>query len=409
MNSKFLHDQYRNWIYPRPILDMKAAISSAGYLEIGDPKYYWPLMWLDSGRVDRKLDILCAGCGSNQAAYYACQNPEWNVLGIDVSESSLSHQQSLKERHGLSNLELRLLDLTQVDQLGRSFDFITCTGVLHHLHDPDEGLKSLANVLRPDGILNMMLYGKYLRAGVYPLQEAFRLLRLEQTSNDIDLIRDVLDSLPRDHPVRRYMHNANDLHYDAGIVDTFLNPIDQAYSVKDIYSFTRRGGLEFLNWCEPAEYSLRAQVPVDHPLWSKLGALSSEDAAHVCDLLLQSRGTHRWLAAHPAHVNSLKIPFESDSLFNFTFRLSPNTLMKRDVDFSSSDFIECTRGNLSYKLPIFLFHLIEHLDTSSSLRSILESGVLAPCMNENSKMIVAQTLRDLYEMGHVQIYMPFQH
>jgi SAM-dependent methyltransferase len=403
-----MREQYRHWVYPKPISDMRKAISSGGFMEIGDPTYYWPLMWSDSRRVDSQLNVLCAGCGSNQAAYYACMNPNWNVLGIDVSDSSLSHQQSLKDRHALSNLELLEIDLTEIAQTGRNFDFITCTGVLHHLHDPDKGLQALASVLRPDGILNIMVYGKHLRMGVYPLQEAFRLMRLEQTSTDVSLIKAVLQSLPQDHPVNRYIHNSNDLNYDAGIVDTFLNPVDQAYSVKEIFSFTRRSGLEFLNWCEPAEYSLRAQIPEDHPLWSRLGELSSEQAAHVCDLLLQSRGTHRWMAAHPDYVAKARIPFDSDALFAYTFRMSPGSNINIDHDSLVADYLRCSRGNLHFKLPRFLHQLIEQMDVSISIRSAMESVVTSTSEIIALKILVSQSLRDLYEMGHVQIFMPNQ-
>lgn len=231
-------------------------------------------------------------------------------------------------------------------------------------------------------------------------------MRLEQTSRDISLIKDVLQSLPQDHPVCRYINNSNDLNYDAGIVDTFLNPVDQAYSVKDIFSFTRRAGLEFLSWCEPAEYSLRAQIPEDHPLWSRLGDLSTEGAAHVCDLLLQSRGTHRWLAAHPDYVARTSIPFASDALFDYTFRLSPGSNIQTASESSSSDSVQCSRGNLHFKLPRTLFHLIERMDLSQSIRASIESSGLSAAGVNSLKVVVSQTLRELYEMGHVQIFMP---
>lgn len=408
MNAERLLEQYRHWIYPLPVEDMRRAISSREYLEIGDPTYYWPLMWSDSRRVDTPLDVLCAGCGSNQAAYYACQNPHWNVVGIDVSDSSLAHQRRLKDLHSLSNLELLQIDLTQVAQLRKNFDFITCTGVLHHLKDPDQGLNALASVLRPDGVLNIMVYGKHLRMGVYPLQEAFRLMRLEQTSGDVSLIKDVLQSLPHDHPVNRYVRHSNDLNYDAGIVDTFLNPVDQAYSVEDIYAFTRRAGLEFLNWCEPAEYSLRALVPADHPLRSRLEHLSIEQAAHVCDLLLQARGTHRWIAGHPAYVEHTKIKFERDSLFDFTVRITPGTVRCKDSEFHDPNFLTYTRGNFYFKLPRFMFQLLERMDASTPLRSVLESNALPAPVTESFKASVSQALKELYEMGHIQIYLPTQ-
>jgi SAM-dependent methyltransferase len=55
------------------------------------------------------LDILIAGCGTNQAAVFAFSNTEANVVGIDISQPSLDHQQYLKHKHGLANLQLHLL------------------------------------------------------------------------------------------------------------------------------------------------------------------------------------------------------------------------------------------------------------------------------------------------------------
>ena len=397
---------YRKWVYPQPVKDMRAAIASGGYLEIGDPTFYWPVMWPHRWGADVSLDILCAGCGSNQAAYYACQHPQWNVVGIDLSDVSLAHQRSLKEKHDLSNLELVEMDLRRVGQLGRHFDFITCTGVLHHLDDPDEGLKSLASVLRPEGVMNLMVYGASLRMGVYPLQEAFRMMRVEQTQDDVDLIKTVLQSLPVDHAVQRYIHHANDLQFDAGIVDTFLNLVDRAYSVKEIFAFTRRSGLEFLSWCEPAEYSLRAQIPEHHPLWRKLNDLSAEDAAHVCDLLLQSRGTHRWVAAHPDYVSKTRIPFEQDAFFDSSLRLTPGSRLDETTDPTRPGSIPYIRGNLRFEIPQGMESLFRQMDGRQPLRAALNTiGIPAADMKSFEHRLV-KMLKMLHEMGHVQIFLP---
>ncbi len=54
------------------------------------------------------LDILIAGCGTNQAAVFAFGNSDANVVGIDISQPSLDHQRYLKDKHGLTNLQLQL-------------------------------------------------------------------------------------------------------------------------------------------------------------------------------------------------------------------------------------------------------------------------------------------------------------
>ena len=73
------------------------------------------LLWpLEKPRADRK--ILVAGCGASQAARYALAEPEAQVTGIDVSETSIGHTRALQQRHGLDNLRLRRLAVERVGQ-----------------------------------------------------------------------------------------------------------------------------------------------------------------------------------------------------------------------------------------------------------------------------------------------------
>jgi 2-polyprenyl-3-methyl-5-hydroxy-6-metoxy-1,4-benzoquinol methylase len=69
------------------------------------------------------------------------------VIGVDVSATSIAHTQKLKQQYGLTNLEIRQLPVERVGGLERQFDLMVCTGVLHHLADPDAGLRALRDVL----------------------------------------------------------------------------------------------------------------------------------------------------------------------------------------------------------------------------------------------------------------------
>lgn len=128
------------------------------------------------------MRILCAGCGSSQAPLIALNDPDCSVTGIDLSETSLAHSNRLRDRRGLKNLELRQMSLLDVGQLNRTFDLILCTGVLHHLPDPDAGLKALADVLEPSGSMSIMLYGKAARAGIYQRQDILAPVRMPRAS-----------------------------------------------------------------------------------------------------------------------------------------------------------------------------------------------------------------------------------
>lgn len=50
-------------------------------------------------------------------------------------------------RCGLDYLELHELGVEDSAELGKQFDHIVCTGVTHHLADPDAGLAALVHPL----------------------------------------------------------------------------------------------------------------------------------------------------------------------------------------------------------------------------------------------------------------------
>src|SRR6201989_3037945 len=129
--------QYERHRYPQPIQDLEKW--AANNWELFDPSHAHRILWPDRDyRPD--LDILIAGCGTNQAAVFAFNNPAAQVLAVDVSQPSLDHQQYLKDKHGLHNLQLKLLPIEELPTLQHRFDLVVSTGVLHHMADPLTGL-----------------------------------------------------------------------------------------------------------------------------------------------------------------------------------------------------------------------------------------------------------------------------
>src|SRR5262245_32148563 len=126
--------------YPPPVASLDRPRRDAD--EVGRRRADYHLIWPTLPYRD-DFDILVAGCGTSQAAQYALQWPNARVTGIDISAASLEHTDSLRRTHGLSNLRTRLLSIERACDLRSTFDLIVCTGVLHHLEDPDCGLRAL--------------------------------------------------------------------------------------------------------------------------------------------------------------------------------------------------------------------------------------------------------------------------
>ena len=145
-----------------------------------------------------------------QAAHYAVRWPRARVVGIDVSATSIAFAQELKRKHGLDNLECIVCPSSARPSSGENFDHVVCTGVLHHLADPDAGLRALRDVLAPGGAMHVMVYAPYGRAGVYMLQEYCRRIGVGWTDVEIRDLVASLKALPPDHPLVPLLRNSPD-------------------------------------------------------------------------------------------------------------------------------------------------------------------------------------------------------
>ena len=214
-------------------------------MEWFDPSHAHRTLWPDR-EYKPDLDILIAGCGTNQAAVYAFTNPAAKVVAVDISQPSLDDQQYLKDKHGLWNLELHLLPIEELPTLGFDFDLIVSTGVLHHLAKPPVGMETLAGRLRPDGAIAVMLYAKYGRIGVEVLESVFRDMGLGQDDASVQIVKETISLLSPDHPVQRYLKIARDLQSsDAAVVDTFLHGRQRSYTIDECVDLVTSAGLVF--------------------------------------------------------------------------------------------------------------------------------------------------------------------
>jgi SAM-dependent methyltransferase len=268
--------QYEQWIYPKPIEDLEAWLAG-GTFSIGDPRECGDIFWPTSGYREG-MNILVAGCGANQAARFALQHPTARITGIDLSEASLAHEEKLKAKHRLENLTLHQMRLEEVTKLGQTFDFIAASGVLHHLLDPVAGLQALGGVLDRDGVIFIMVYGRYGRAPVYMMQELFRTLGMTtQSEEEVALVKATIKLLPKEHPLHTYAARSTDMKFDAGLVDLFLHQQDRPYSVPEVMDFVQESGLAFQTWIHPMYYNPDGHVPENHPLYLRLDQLSDPD------------------------------------------------------------------------------------------------------------------------------------
>jgi SAM-dependent methyltransferase len=315
---------YTNHPYPPPVDNLDRARDE--WRDENRHRAEYHLLWPDREyRAD--LEILIAGCGTWQAAKYALCRPDARIVGIDVSTTSLDHNEQLKRKYNLTNLETRQLPLENVAALERRFDLIVCTGVLHHLADPDAGLRALRSVIKPEGAMYLMVYARYGRTGVYMFQEYCRRLGIGASEKEIADLAAVVEKLPQHHPLVALLGRSRDsLNADA-LADALLNPRDQSYSVPQLLDFIQRNGLMLGRWYWQAPYLPQCGAIAATPHAKRLAALPAREQYAAMELW---RGT---MTAHSVTVHrsdaregGVKVRFDNERWLRYVPIRLPTTL-----------------------------------------------------------------------------------
>lgn len=294
MNTNPLNDavaaQYERWPLPSP----SSSLSSAA--PVGDIQQFFWQYW-PSATYREDLDILIAGCGTSQAAAMAHRYPAARILGVDVSQASIDCERRLKERYELSNLELLRMPLEEVRGLNRQFDFVSAYGVIHHIAEPAVGMRVIHDVLKKDGVASFMVYGRYGRDGIHNLQRLFAMLGTKQDAGGVQMVRDVIGRLSKNHHAQVVLSYAQDLLVDdSAIVDAFLNVRERSYTVGECLELVANADLAFQGWLEPGAYYPELFTIPGTPFAEQLKTLNDGQVWQAMELWHSTMSLHCFVA-----------------------------------------------------------------------------------------------------------------
>ena len=189
--------------------------------------------------------ILVAGCGTGQNAIgTALRFAGASVLAIDFSTASLGYALRKTREVGLLNVEYRRADILGLGGYGGRFDLVECSGVLHHLQDPAEGLRILAGLRKPGGLMRV---GLYSAAGRRQIARARELIAARGFKPDLDGIRACRAAL-RDDPQFAQIVRNEDFYSASGCRDLLFHVQEHTFTLPQIEAMLARLGLRFLGF-----------------------------------------------------------------------------------------------------------------------------------------------------------------
>jgi SAM-dependent methyltransferase len=305
---------YTDHPYPPPVENLDRARDMWQDENIHRAEYH--LLW--PGKEYRAdLDVLVAGCGTWQAAKYALCHPAARVVGIDLSPTSLEHTERLKQKYNLTNLEVLQLPIENVGDLDQRFDHVICTGVLHHLVDPDAGLRALRSALRAEGAMYLMVYAPYGRTGVYMLQEYCRRLGVGTSRQELNDLTAVLKYLPEHHPLLSMLRGSRDALDADALADALLNPRDRTYSVPQLFDFIESNDLMLGRWYWQAAYSPQCGSVAATPHAQRLAALPEREQYAEMELWRGLMTNHDFVVHRSDMNNDGEVRFDDEHYLRY--------------------------------------------------------------------------------------------
>lgn len=316
-----VREQYEHYPYPpRDPADERHRLILTEINDINRVNFY-----CFGGRQKfENFSVLDAGGGTGDSTIQWAErlrNTNSEVVYLDISEASAQIAKRRAEVRGLNNirwLKGSIHDLPRLD-VG-PFDFIVCTGVLHHLEDPKAGLLALLEKLKPEGSLGLMLYAKYGRASIYQIQELMRLVNRDTTdpATRINNTKKMLAGLPPGHAFRQ-----NERYYgdyltlgDAGIYDLFLHARDRPYTIAEIHELLDDCGLHLTEFSTPRYRLLYRPETViqDRALLERILSFPLPIQQHIAEIIVGLMGTHEFYTSRRtntiAHITDVtNVPY----------------------------------------------------------------------------------------------------
>lgn len=147
-------------IWAKPMFSIEQSL---GYVKTIDELYplYFEYCGLYADHTGQT--ILDYGCGpGNDLVGWALYSNAKKIIGVDISRKALELARQRLALHGVDPAMLEFIQVSdgshEIPLSDSSVDYVNCLGVLHHVSHPDRVLKEFKRVLRPEGVITVMVY-----------------------------------------------------------------------------------------------------------------------------------------------------------------------------------------------------------------------------------------------------------
>ncbi|MFQ3282162.1 methyltransferase domain-containing protein [Reinekea sp.] len=210
-----------------------------------------------------KIKVLVAGAGTGRHALRVARyfrNVE--VLAVDLSKRSLAYAKRMADKHDIQNIRFLCADILDFDALDEEFHVIECSGVLHHMKDPQAGLHALLRRLKPNGLIKLGLYSYQARGIVRQMRQLIQEYDLPISASGIRTMRQAIleGNMPYDF---KGILSSQDFYSLSGCRDLLFHIQEHQFEPLELKEMLNQEKLKFLGFVLPEQ--VRQSFTKDHP------------------------------------------------------------------------------------------------------------------------------------------------
>jgi 2-polyprenyl-3-methyl-5-hydroxy-6-metoxy-1,4-benzoquinol methylase len=204
---------------------------------------------------DLNPEILIAGCGTGQHAICTSQIFKGGkILAVDLSMASLAYAKRKTVELDIQSVDYAQADLLKLASIGRTFDVIESSGVLHHLENPFEGWEVLLSLLRPHGLMRLGFYSELARRDIVRVRNLISKAGIDSSSKEIREYRQYLRELKDSEDygfadsIKKRLNSSSDFFSTSACRDLLFHVQEHRMDLKILSDFFKAHNLNFLGF-----------------------------------------------------------------------------------------------------------------------------------------------------------------
>lgn len=178
--------------------------------------------------------ILEVGSGTSQVSVFLGATTNNQIYAMDLTRRSLRTGYNFAKKNNIKNVKFILADIFDDVIKDETFDYIFCSGVLHHTKNTEEAFKILSKYLKKDGYFVLGLYNSFGR-----FRTIFRQYIYKYISKDLAKFLD---------PYLRGINDQDSEKYKAWLRDQYIHPVERCHTYDEVIQWFKENDIDILNF-----------------------------------------------------------------------------------------------------------------------------------------------------------------